>query len=214
MKEYTTDQERFWAGQAGTDYVSRNEAPSMVAASTAMFGRSLARAQKLGSAIEFGANLGLNLRALRNLFPSIELAAIEINGEAARRLREIPGVKVHEGSILEFEPERTYDLALIRGVLIHIAPASLEAVYQRLYRSTHRYLMVAEYYNPTPVELPYRGERERLFKRDFAGELMDRYPDLRLVDYGFVYRRDPVFPQDDITWFLMEKSGRPEQERP
>jgi spore coat polysaccharide biosynthesis protein SpsF len=38
-----------------------------------------------------------------------------------------------------------------------------------------------------------------------AGEMMERYPDLALVDYGFLYHKDPVFPQDDITWFLMEK---------
>jgi len=29
---------------------------------------------------------------------------------------------------------------------------------------------------------------------------------MQLVDYGFAYRRDPNFPQDDITWFLMEKT--------
>ena len=34
---------------------------------------------------------------------------------------------------------------------------------------------------------------------------MHRHPQLQLVDYGFDYRRDPNFPQDDITWFLMEK---------
>jgi hypothetical protein len=28
---------------------------------------------------------------------------------------------------------------------------------------------------------------------------------MHLCDYGFVYHRDPLFPQDDITWFLMEK---------
>ena len=28
---------------------------------------------------------------------------------------------------------------------------------------------------------------------------------LPLIDYGFSYHRDPVFPQDDITWFLMER---------
>jgi len=44
-----------------------------------------------------------------------------------------------------------------------------------------------------------------LFKRDFAGEMLDRYPALKLLDYGFVYRRDPLFPQDDMTWFLLEK---------
>ncbi len=61
--------------------------------------------------------------------------------------------------------------------------------------------MVAEYYNPTPVAISYRGHNDRLFKRDFAGELLDLYPQLQLVDYGFVYRRDPSFPQDDLTWF-------------
>ena len=64
--------------------------------------------------------------------------------------------------------------------------------------------MICEYYNPTPVTVPYRGASERLFKRDFAGELMDRF-DLALVDYGFVYHRDSHFPQDDLTWFLLEK---------
>ena len=84
---------------------------------------------------------------------------------------------------------------------------SLPAVYERLYHSTGRYLMLAEYYNPAPVAIPYRGHRDRLFKRDFAGELLDAYADLSLVDYGFAYRRDPNFPQDDINWFLMEKRG-------
>jgi len=43
------------------------------------------------------------------------------------------------------------------------------------------------------------------FKRDFAGEMLDRYRDLKLVDYGFAYHRDPAFSHDDITWFLLEK---------
>ena len=43
-------------------------------------------------------------------------------------------------------------------------------------------------------------------KRDFAGEMMDRHPELQLVEYGFVYKRDPNFPQNDVTWFLMEKN--------
>ena len=45
----------------------------------------------------------------------------------------------------------------------------------------------------------------KLFKRDFAGELLDAFPSLDLVDYGFVYHRDPNFPQDDMNWFLLEK---------
>jgi spore coat polysaccharide biosynthesis protein SpsF len=81
----------------------------------------------------------------------------------------------------------------------------LPAVYDKLVAATGRYLLVAEYYNPSPVAIPYRGHTDRLFKRDFAGEILDRHPNLRLVDYGFAYRRDPDFQQDDITWFLLEK---------
>jgi spore coat polysaccharide biosynthesis protein SpsF len=43
-----------------------------------------------------------------------------------------------------------------------------------------------------------------LFKRDFAGEMLDKYADLKLCDYGFVYHREK-FSQDDISWFLLEK---------
>ena len=64
---------------------------------------------------------------------------------------------------------------------------------------------VCEYYNPSPTSISYRGHTDRLYKRDFAGEMLDIYSDLRLVDYGFSYHRDSAFPQDDISWFLMEK---------
>jgi len=29
---------------------------------------------------------------------------------------------------------------------------------------------------------------------------------MQLANYGFVYHRDLDFPQDDITWVLLEKS--------
>jgi spore coat polysaccharide biosynthesis protein SpsF len=102
-------------------------------------------------------------------------------------------------------PSQQWDLTLIKGVLIHLNPEVLPQVYDKLFAACGQYLLVAEYYNPAPVAIPYRGHSDRLFKRDFAGEMMDRHPQLKLIDYGFAYRRDPNFPQDDITWFLMEK---------
>ena len=63
--------------------------------------------------------------------------------------------------------------------------------------------MPAGYYNAQPVAIPYRGHRDRLFKRDWAGELLDRFPRLQLLDYGFIYHRALQFPGDDITWFLL-----------
>ena len=93
---------------------------------------------------------------------------------------------------------------LIKGVLIHINPDFLSKVYEILHKSSKRYICVAEYYNPSPLEVSYRGHQGKLFKRDFAGEIIDKFKDVCLVDYGFVYHRD-AYPQDDITWFLLEK---------
>jgi pseudaminic acid biosynthesis-associated methylase len=90
-------------------------------------------------------------------------------------------------------------------VLIHANPAQLGAIYDVMYKATGTYLCIVEYFNPAPVSVVYRGNAERLFKRDFAGELLARFPDLHLVQYGFVSRRNANFPQDDVNWFLLEK---------
>ena len=120
-------------------------------------------------------------------------------------LKEWGGAEVHHQSILEFSPERKYDMVLISGVLIHMSPEALPTIYDLLYEASGRYVCLVEYYNPTPVEVPYRGHTGKLFKRDFAGEMLDKFSDLRLVDYGFIYHRDNNFPLDDLTWFLLEK---------
>ena len=206
QNQFKTDQEAFWAGDFGTEYIQRNQGDALLASNLEFFSKALRSALKVKSCIEFGANIGMNLKALNLLHPGIDLHAIEINAEAAQRLGTvIPPAHVYNTSILDFAPTRQWDLTLIKGVLIHINPDMLPQVYDKLVTSTARYLMVAEYYNPAPVAIPYRGHSDRLFKRDFAGEIMERHPQMQLVDYGFAYRRDPNFPQDDITWFLIEK---------
>lgn len=203
---FKTEQEAFWAGDFGTEYIKRNHGDSLLASNLNFFAATLRGMRQVSSCIEFGANIGMNLSAIKLLHPNIDLHAIEINLEAAQQLTSIiPSANIYNTSILDFTPERQWDLALIKGVLIHINPDVLPIVYDKLVASAVRYVMVAEYYNPSPVAISYRGHSDRLFKRDFAGEIMDRHPQLKLVDYGFAYHRDPNFPQDDITWFLMEK---------
>jgi len=204
---YATPQEQFWAGEFGTAYIERNQGDKLLASNLDFFVKSLRQARQLTSCIEFGANIGMNLKALNLLYPGLKAHGIEINSDAAAQLANtIPAAHVYNQSILDFNESRSWDLALIKGVLIHLNPEVLPAVYDKLVAATERYLLVAEYYNPAPVTISYRGHTDRLFKRDFAGEIMDRHPQMQLLDYGFCYRRDPNFPQDDITWFLMEKS--------
>ena len=205
---FKTEQEAFWAGDFGTEYIQRNQGDALLASNLDFFAKALRSMRKVKTCVEFGANIGMNLKALKLLHPEQEQHGIEINYDAARELAlNIPPTHVHHRSILDFNPQQTWDLVLIKGVLIHINPDELPQVYDKLVAACGKYLLVAEYYNPAPVAIPYRGHTDRLFKRDFAGEIMDRYPQIELIDYGFAYRRDSNFPQDDITWFLMEKRG-------
>ena len=204
--KFKTPQEEFWAGEFGTDYIGRNNSAQLLASNLNLFAKALKQAGRVTSCLEFGANIGMNLKALQLLYPNIHLKAVEINHDAAMELTSLIGESnVFEGSILEYPVAEKADLSLIKGVLIHINPDMLANVYEKLYQASNRLILVCEYYNPTPTSIPYRGHADRLFKRDFAGEMLDKYPDLELVDYGFSYRRDPAFPQDDATWFLLQK---------
>ncbi len=204
--DYATTQEDFWAGQFGSEYISRNDSSLLLAANLNFFTKALKQAGKISSCTEFGANIGMNLKALQLLYPGIVLRGIEINPDAAKQLKVLIGEEnVYQGSIFNFPVIEMADISLIKGVLIHINPEMLSTVYEKLYTASNRFILICEYYNPSPLAITYRGHADRLFKRDFAGEMMEKYPDLALVDYGFSYHRDPAFPQDDITWFLMEK---------
>jgi pseudaminic acid biosynthesis-associated methylase len=202
---YKTEQEDFWSGEFGDEYIERNQGEVCIASNTSFFSKILNSTNSISGVIEFGANIGLNLKAIKRLLPNAELSAIEINKKAVSELSKIENINVYHSSILDFQPEAKRDFVLIKGVLIHINPDELKKVYELLYKTSKKYICIAEYYNPTPVEIGYHGHEERLFKRDFAGEIMDQFSDLKLVDYGFVYHRDNNFPGDDITWFLLEK---------
>lgn len=203
---FSTPQEEFWAGSFGDDYINRNRSDQLLASNLRFFSTALRQAGRINSCIELGANIGMNLRALKLLFPECDLHGVEINAEAHSQLASLIGSDnaVHS-SIFDWQPREQVDLAVVKGVLIHLNPDMLDDAYDRLHAAASRYILVGEYYNPAPVAIPYRGHNDRLFKRDFAGEMLDRFDDVTLVDYGFAYRRDPAFPQDDITWFLMKK---------
>ena len=201
---FGTEQERFWAGEFGVGYRERNQAERWLLSKIAMWSRILRGAHGVGSICELGCNIGLNLQALNKIAPDVSLRAVEINEEAAEEARKLGVAEVTTGTILAPLDLPAADLAFTCGVLIHINPDHLAAAYDNLVALSRRYVVVVEYYNPTPVAVPYRGHQDRLFKRDFAGDLMDRHG-LKLVDYGFVWHRDNWAPQDDVTWFLLEK---------
>lgn len=199
-----TEQEAFWRGEFGDEYARRNASDRWVVANLALFARILRSAPGVGSIVELGCNIGLNLRALRQIDPDVRLCGYEINDKAAETARALSIAEIRQQSLLApgLGDGETFDLSFTKGVLIHIDPQSLDRAYQNLVALSSKYILISEYYNPSPISISYRGHSDKLFKRDFAGDLLDRF-DLELVDYGFAYHRDNHFPQDDNTWFLL-----------
>lgn len=203
--KYHTEQENFWATDFGNDYIDRNEGEKLIASNVALFSKILRSAPDIKSAAELGCNIGLNLMALNRINKNFNLQGYEINESAAKVASNQKIASILNTTITEtLSSHNKFDLTFSKLVLIHINPEKLETVYDNLYALSNRYIMVCEYYNPSPVVVEYRGHQNRLFKRDFAGELISKY-NLRLLDYGFNYHRDPYFTNDDATWFLMEK---------
>lgn len=207
MSKYSTEQEMFWAGRFGDAYIARNNKEKLVAANLNLFREIFYKTKNVKTIMELGANIGMNILAINNLLPSSKTSAVEINPKAFKKLKNACTGKAYLASLLDIgmKIKNKYDLVFTKGVLIHISPDKLQKVYDAMYKLSKKYICVAEYYNPSPITLEYRGEKNKLFKRDFAGELLDKYKDLKLVDYGFRYHRDNNYPQDDITWFLLEK---------
>ncbi len=204
------EQEKFWAGNFGDQYISRNSSSMLVESNLRMFKRIFRNKKIPNDCIELGANIGLNLKALKKISPDMKINAIEINKKAIMQLKKIlPTKNIFEGSIteknIEFLKNKKFELVFTKTVLIHINPKLLKDVYELIYNISSKFILFCEYYNPSPTNVIYRNNTNKLFKRDFAGEFLDIYKDTKLVDYGFVYHRDNCHPQDDISWFLLKK---------
>lgn len=200
MQNDSINTSEFWAGKFGDEYTERNK--GLVENNVQFFHKAAARVGlPLHSCIEFGAGSGQNIKALQRLFPYARFTAVDINKTAHQELTEIPGITAINGPIGYYGQ---HDLVLCKGILIHIPHDDLNYVYDIIYESAKKQILICEYYNPTPVEIEYRGNSGKMWKRDFAGEIIARHPDLKIIDYGFVSKHDE-YPVDDITWFLIER---------
>ncbi len=199
-----------WRGDFGNSYVARNRpTQEIVGIMERVFRRVLGAAPAApASVLEVGCNVGINLRALRR-FSDAELFAVEPNA-TARQVVLKDGVldEAHIadawGSALP-HPDGRFDLVFTAGVLIHIPEPALRDTMREIHRTSRRYVACLEYFSRDPHTLRYRGEDDMLFKRDFGGLYLDMFPDLKIVDDGFFWRRSTG--ADDLTWCLLEKSG-------
>lgn len=113
--KFLTEQEAFWAGSFGSEYIQRNQGAALLASNLDFFSKALSKADGI-SGIEFGANIDMNLQAIKFLYPEIDLHAIELNAEAAEELSTlVPSSQVPKGSILGFTSTKQWDLPSSRA---------------------------------------------------------------------------------------------------
>lgn len=202
-------QEALWRGDFGDSYIGRNEISDRhLAALTDNWARILrpTMGEPPASILEVGSNIGLNLRALRRL-TGAQFYAVEPNARARAVLVDegvVPAANTLDGLCTSIAlPDASVDLAFTSGVLIHVHPDELLASCQEILRVTRRYVVCIEYFSDKPEEIPYRGHSEVLFKRDFGSFYLENFPHLRVLDYGFAWKR--LTGLDNLTWWLFEK---------
>lgn len=201
----------FWRGEFGNAYLRRNDTPELLESNRRFFEMALLSARYMHPrrVLEFGANIGMNLRALRKLgaFSMADFAAVEINRLAVEQL-EMHGFQSWHADMCD--PARPwgdgYDLTISKGVLIHIHPDKLYSAYAALHDASRELIFIAEYFSATRRQIDYRGHSDKLWLADYGSEFWDMYPDLECIDYGFAWKRDKVAPQDDLTYWLFRKS--------
>jgi pseudaminic acid biosynthesis-associated methylase len=206
MKKYKTPEEKFWAGKFGNKYLTRNYSSIYYKSNKRLFDIALKKSINIKSCIELGAGSGQNIKYLKKKYPKAHFQAVEINKSSTKQINKVLNKEdVFNESILKFNTKKKFDLVLTKGVLIHLNPNKLNKIYKLLFKLSKKYILISEYYNPTPVQVTYRGHKNRLYKRDFAGELLRKFKKIKLIDYGFIYKNDPKYPLDDASWFLLKK---------
>ena len=67
FNKYQTEQELFWAGEFGNEYIQRNQSQEILNSNIIFFKKALENTNNIKTCIEFGSNIGMNLKALREM---------------------------------------------------------------------------------------------------------------------------------------------------
>lgn len=205
-----TKQLELWRSAFGVNYATRQGnriSTENLQRLTRDWGRMLGHAvtPHPESVLEVGCNIGRNLVALRAFFP--EIHAVEPNAEAVRLAKANPaleGVDIREGNGFELPyADSSVDLVFTSGVLIHVAPGDLGRAVSEIVRVARHYVLCIEYFSHEPVQVPYQGKDGYLFKRDFGRFYLEAFPELRVLDYGFLWQ--PMDSSDNSNWWLFAK---------
>ena len=189
-----------WIGQFGDDYTERQK--ENITERVYLLADALKMVLgDIHSVCEFGANVGENIKAYKELVGSgkwvmtPEFSGIEINPNCCDKLSE--HTFVYNQSITKPIKEK-FDLVFTRGVLIHLPKSDLTKAINNMYNCSNKYILIAEYHSPERRMIPYRGLDDALWIDDYFKPFLKK--GCQIIDCGFQY-------ESHITWALFYKGG-------
>lgn len=180
-----------WEGSFGDHYTVRNRVGWE---KRVPFWHDVLARTKAQSIIEFGCNAGWNLRAIREVDPTLRTFGVDVNHTALAEAREA-GLAVDEWDVRDPLCTGGFDLAFTSGVLIHLDAKAVERAMKVVMMASCRWVLAVEYAAEEEVMVPYRGYTDALWKRPF-GKMYEGLG-LRLVHTSHA----PGF--DDCTGWLL-----------
>ena len=210
MKHQTSSsQEDFWKNKITESYARDNSVFDKQLGMSA-WDIILSKIDKsnISSYLDCGSNIGRNIAFLKKVLPAATSNIVELaKGPYDKCLKDFQIEESFLGPLKDAKFERKFDLVFTSGVLIHVNPDDLLKSMGRMFELSSRYILIIEYFNQTPVMINYRGEDNRLFKRDFGKLFVENF-DCKVLDYGFLWSH--VFDSagfDDSNYWLFEKSN-------
>jgi len=191
MKKNTA-QEKFWSSAFGRDYSERNNFTNPKALDDFYVKKyGLARSKlnqnflsglKIENILEVGCNIGNQLALLQKQGYK-NLYGVEIQDYAVERAKELTkNINIIKGSVFDLPFKDGYfDLVFTADVLIHINPKDIKRALREIYRVSKKYIWGQEYFSEKYQPIVYRGNKNCLWKTDFAKLYKNTFPKLKLL---------------------------------
>lgn len=106
------------------------------------------------SLLEGGCNCGPNLRLIKQKFPTVKLAGVDINENAVREAQNsLPDADIEVGNIEKGFPfeDKSFDIALVDAVLIYVGPEKIGKVMSELDRVARKGIILVEWDSNSPL---------------------------------------------------------------
>lgn len=165
-----------WESEFGVEYTNRNPLTCVEMDTlyekrygitrTEMDNNFLGSMDRSLEVLEVGCGGGVQLEFLKSM-GFINLTGLEL-GEYPCKIAQKKKLSVLQGNVLDMPfSDGEFDLVFTSGLLIHISPVNLLTAISEIVRCSRKWIWGFEYYSPLLVEMPYRGEKNMLWKRNY-----------------------------------------------